>query len=65
MPERSDDIIRVIRLLEYTGKRSVVENTLARNAVKRVHVTQDMIIKEVYVEPFPDIKTEKEDEADA
>lgn len=52
MPE---DIVRVIRVLEYTGKRSQVEQTLERNTVKGVYQVRDLTIREASLGLFPEI----------
>jgi hypothetical protein len=58
MPE---DIIRVIRVLEYTGPRSDVERTLQNSAVKGVVVMGTLIIREAIVGSFPEIMTPQDD----
>ena len=45
-PSASEDRIRVLRVLEYEGPRSVVEHTLANNAVKKEQRWGKAVIRE-------------------
>lgn len=49
-----DEIVRVVRVLEYVGKRSVIEHTFEHNAVKGIQVTKDLTIREAFLGPFPE-----------
>ena len=51
-----EDIIRVIRILEYTGPRSWVEKTIAGNIIKGSQkFGGDKIIREAILGDFPEI----------
>lgn len=51
----SEDTIQVARMLVYTGPRSAVERTLARSAVKRLHIAGDIEIAEAILGEVPTI----------
>lgn len=56
----SNDIVRIIRLLEYTGPRDAVEYGLQQNAVKGLATFGSISIRETTL-PYPEvIGTEKE-----
>lgn len=58
------DIVRVIRILEYTGPRSWVEKTISGNIIKGVQsFGKDKTIREATLGDFPEI-IETTDEMD-
>lgn len=49
------DIVRVLRILEYTGPRDRVEKTLAGNAVKGTVKHGELTIREATLGDFPEV----------
>lgn len=58
MPE---DIVRVLRILEYVGPRSAVEKTLSNNAVKGTQTFGSVRVNSVIIGDFPEILTRAND----
>jgi hypothetical protein len=50
-----DDIVRVVRVLEYVGPRSHMEAVLAQNAVKGTRVFGPLTIREAMLGDFPEV----------
>lgn len=56
-----NDIVRVLRVLEYVGPRLWVEQTIEKNAVKVIHrLSNGAYIKEAYLGQFPEVIEVKE-----
>lgn len=56
-----EDIVRVIRIIEYEGPRSWVEATLAKSIQGEKRVTENAIIRAATLGLFPEILKEKTD----
>lgn len=50
----AEDIVRVLRVIEYTGARSVVETTIA-NSLQGTKVVKDLTIRVATLGAFPEI----------
>ena len=54
------DIIRVLRVVEYTGDRSVVEETVSRS-IHGEHKSRGMIIRVATIGTYPEILEDADD----
>lgn len=59
MPE---DIVRIVRILEYVGPRSLVEHNLRLREVKSSWKYGELTIKEAIVGDFPDVIGKEEED---
>lgn len=50
-----DDVIRIVRVLEYVGPRSALEKVLEQNAVKRQRCFGSITVREAILGEFPEI----------
>ena len=57
-----EDIIRVLRVIEYSGPRSRVEDTVAKSIHGERDAGNGLIIRAVTVGTFPEILTKAEAE---
>ena len=53
--QQPEEIVRVLRLLEYTGPRAAIERTLENNSVKGTTRHGDLTIREACIGQFPEI----------